>query len=129
MSKRAKKDLLPLISRARLLELAGNYDVTGLSSKSKGDIVQAMVQYRKIALADMLETLKRDELKDLCKKLSLGESGREKAVLIERLVNGKQVASVAEAPAEYKADSKKSTKKKKINGERKNKSPQTMVFL
>jgi len=128
MSKRTKKDLLSLISRTRLLELAGNYDVSGLSGKSKDGIVQALVQYRKIALVDMLETLKRDELKDLCKKLSLDESGREKGVLIERLVNGKQVASVAEAPTEYKVNPKKSKKKNKTNGEEKNKSLESWIW-
>jgi type I restriction enzyme M protein len=128
MSKRTKKDLLPYLSRTRLLELAGNYDVSGLSGKSKDEIVQALVQYRKVALADMLETLKRGELKELCKKLSLDESGREKGALIERLVNGKQVASVAEAPADYKAGSEKSNKKNKTNGEEKNKSLESWIW-
>lgn len=127
MSKRTKKDLLPHLSRARLLELAGNYDIAGLSGKSKDDIVQSFVQYRRLALADMLETLKRDELKALCNKLFLDDSGRGKDVLIERLVNGKQVNAVAESAFEYKPDTTPG-RKKKSNADDKDKSLESWIW-
>jgi type I restriction enzyme M protein len=75
------EQVLEKLSRSRLLELAGQMDINGLSGRKKGEIVKAF----DCALEPILVLLKRDELKGLCRAFSLDASGRAKATLIARL--------------------------------------------
>ena len=85
--------VLDKLPRARLLELAEQLEITGLTGKKKDEIVAAF----KGPLQKILELLKRDELKELCRAFSLDDSGREKEVLLARLT-GKATQKAAQAP-------------------------------
>lgn len=86
--------VLEKLTRTRLLELAEQLEIAGLTGKKKDEIVAAF----KGPLQKILELLKRDELKELCRAFSLDDSGREKHVLIARLT-GKAPQKAAQAPA------------------------------
>jgi hypothetical protein len=80
-----RKQVLDGITRSRLLDIARNFDLTGLTSMPKDDIAGALASKRSIAMESILELLSREELKTLCDAIGLDPSGREKALLIERI--------------------------------------------
>lgn len=83
-----KKNVLNSLSRAKLLEVASAYEIAGLSGKPKDEIARALAAHRAINAADLLDLLKRDDLKRVCQAQGLDDSGREKSVLIERILGG-----------------------------------------
>lgn len=106
--------VLEKLTRARLLELAEQSDISGLTGKKKEEIVATF----RLPLKQLLALLKRDELKALCREFALDDSGREKEALIERL-SGK---SKQEAPAKTVA---KPEQKKKTAAVKKNKTKES----
>ena len=81
-----KPKALAALTRQKLLEIAKDNEVSGLSAKNKDEIVKALSSERKVNLIDILADLSRDELKAICNEAGLDDTGREKAVLIERIV-------------------------------------------
>ena len=106
--------VLEKLTRARLLELAEQSDISGLTGKKKEEIVATF----RLPLKQLLALLKRDELKALCREFALDDSGREKEALIERL-SGK---SKQGAPAKTVA---KPEQKKKTAAVKKNKTKES----
>jgi hypothetical protein len=102
------EQLLEKLSRTRLLELAGQMNISGVSGKKKDEIVGAF----DCPLETILALLKRDELKELCRSFDLDDSGREKGALIARLA-GKAPEMAAATPKEKPA---KRGRKKNGNG-------------
>jgi len=82
----SRRAILENLTRVALLDIAGNFEISGLSGRTKEEIVDTLVKSRSIATEEILDLLSRDALKDLCYALSLDESGREKRVLIDRLL-------------------------------------------
>ncbi|NQU21769.1 MAG: hypothetical protein HQ567_10835 [Candidatus Nealsonbacteria bacterium] len=74
------------VTRARLLELARKFEVSGLSGKPKEEIVQAISAKRSVKTRRLLESMKRVELKAACRAVGLDDGGRAKAALIARLM-------------------------------------------
>ncbi len=98
-----KRHIFEHLSRLRLLELAQHFEITGISGKQKAKIIATLSRKRSLQLDNMLQRLKRDELKEICRAEGLDDSGREKEVLINRLLND----SPAEpTPKKAKASSK-----------------------
>src|ERR1039457_3995673 len=64
--------------------------------RKKDDLLEAVAASKKATLAEVLPDLGRERLKELCAALGLDDGGREKAVLVERLVGAGK--GVAEAP-------------------------------
>ena len=95
MSQVKPEQVLEKLSRSRLLELAGQMDICGLSARKKEEIVGAF----DCPLETILALLKRDELKELCRAFDLDDSGREKGALVARLT-GKAPEKAAAAPKE-----------------------------
>ena len=81
----SKRKILDGLTKASLLEIAQAYEMTGLSGKSKADIIDAIAGNRRVQAEDFLAMLSRDDLKTLCSGLGLDDSGREKQPLIDRL--------------------------------------------
>lgn len=91
-----RRPLLAGITRARLVDLAAHFGIEGVSGKPKDAILQAISGARAVKTTHLLETLSRDELKALCRRLDLDDAGRAKRTLIERLTgtaDGKPTAS------------------------------------
>ena len=103
--------VLEKLTRIRLLELAEQLDIAGLTGKKKDEIVAAFHG----PLQKILKLLKRDELKDLCRNFGLDDSGREKDVLLARLT-GKSTQKAVQAPVAKPA---KQGRKDKGNGKEK----------
>lgn len=80
-----RSQILGVLTKARLLEIAWEFDVSGLSALRKADIVSTLARERSIPMEEVLDLLKRDELKAICQELGLDDSGKEKALLIERI--------------------------------------------
>jgi type I restriction enzyme M protein len=80
-----KHDILEILKRDELLAAADRLDVSVRDRRVRDDLIDALAASRKAGLAGILEGLSRDRLKELCRALGLDDSGREKAVLIERL--------------------------------------------
>jgi hypothetical protein len=92
-----RRKILDCLPRGRLLELAGAFGVSGLSGKAKADIAAALAGERSIKTQELLAALSRDELKAVCRAAELDDSGREKQVLIDRLL-GDPSSRTAETP-------------------------------
>ena len=84
---RKRREIVAAITRARLLELAREFEISGLSSSPKGEIVTAIAAKRSIETRRLLESLKREELKTACRAVGLDDHGRTKVELIARLLS------------------------------------------
>ena len=97
-----KRDILKVITRESLLEFAKAADVSGLSGKSKIEIVDALAAAKRARLRDFLPTLPRNILKNVCESCGLDNTGREKQLLIDRLI-GEEPAEPVESEANPQA--------------------------
>jgi len=82
-----KTELLEGLPRSILLEIAQANGIAGLSAKPKQEIVSALAD-GKIGIRACLDSLSRDDLKALCRKVGLDDAGRERSILIDRLCRG-----------------------------------------
>ena len=83
----SKTQILNVLPKTRLLEIAREYDVSGLSARRKADIAKALARKRSIPMTEVFDFLKRDELKAICRELGLDDRGKEKALISERIIN------------------------------------------
>jgi hypothetical protein len=74
-----RRDILESLTRVRLLDLARTFEVPGLSGQAKGIIADTLARKRSISTETMLDQLKRDELKAICRAAGLDDSGRKKS--------------------------------------------------
>lgn len=91
-----KREVLAVLGRDDLLACLDYYSLEVRDRRVKDDLVDAVAASRKARLDEVLPTLSRDSLKAACRTLGLDDSGKEKSVLIERLVNGRADASAEE---------------------------------
>lgn len=82
----AKRAILENLRHAELLEVVDNYGLETTDRRAKDGLVEAVASSRKATIIEILGSFKRDRLKELCRMFSLDDAGREKQVLIERLV-------------------------------------------
>jgi type I restriction enzyme M protein len=82
-----KRRVLDLLQRAELLALTDRFDVDVSDRRVKSQLVDALAASRRASLSDILSALSRGCLKDLCKGFGLDDGGREKAVLVERILS------------------------------------------
>ena len=81
-----KRKILDALTRTGLLDIARQFEITGLTAQSKADIVDVLAGSRNVQPEEFLTLLARDDLKGLCRSLGLDESGRERQVLMDRLM-------------------------------------------
>lgn len=101
-----KRDVIEQFKREELQDLAAFYELEVPDRRVREDLVAALSRSRRAVLTDMLATLSRDRLKELCLALDLDDGGREKALIIERLSG----EPVAEDDAEESGDGEAPTK-------------------
>jgi len=108
----SKREVLDQLKRDELLAAV---DQTGLEVRDRrvrSPLVEALAASRKAPLAEILGTLPRTRLKEICRALDLDDGGREKALLIERLAGpGRSHPSEALTPGPSPASGRGETNK------------------
>jgi adenine-specific DNA-methyltransferase len=97
-----KRTILETVSRQGLLEVARSFEIAGLTGKSKAEIIDALTAARSVGIEAVLGLFSRDDLKGMCRDLGLDDTGREKQVLIERLLGRASTAEEKSEPAATK---------------------------
>ena len=83
----AKRTILESLTKRRLIELASVFEVgPGLSKLGKDELVDEFARLRRTKLDELLPELSRDELKLACEMMGLDSAGREKQVIIDRIL-------------------------------------------
>lgn len=98
----SKRKILEAMTRNGLLDIARHYEITGLTAQSKANIVDALAGSRKVQPDEFLTLFGRDDLKKLCQTLGLDDSGREKQLLIDRLMAQDTANDMRQAMAKKK---------------------------
>ncbi|MFH1807989.1 MAG: class I SAM-dependent DNA methyltransferase [Pseudomonadota bacterium] len=111
----SKTDVLSLFKKDDLLSVAASLGVE--LSGSKDAMVEALAKQTKEALAGALAGLVRDDLKAVCRKLDLDDSGKHKAPIAARLL-GLDEGAVTAVPARAEAPAQRGRppKASKSNG-------------
>ncbi len=81
-----RKLALPALDAGRLRELVDAAGVTVADRRSRESLIQGLADGRKLDLAQLMHLLSRDELKAMCRALRVTDEGREKALIVARLV-------------------------------------------
>ena len=106
----SKRDVLALLTRDELVAAVDQFELSPESRRKKDDLVEAVASSKKATLTEILPTLSRDRLKELCRSLDLDDSGKDKASLVQRLLGGNGVtAAKAKAPASPEPEVKAKT--------------------
>lgn len=92
-----KREVLAQLSRDELVAIADRFELTVDDRRVRDSLIDAVASSKRATLAEVLPSLSRDRLKELCRGLGLDDSGKEKSALVERLT-GKAPAQ-ATAPA------------------------------
>jgi type I restriction enzyme M protein len=82
----SKRDVLAQLSREELIVVVERFELEVADRRKKDDLLEAVASSKKATLADFLPDLGRERLRQLCAGLGLDYGGREKVVLIERLM-------------------------------------------
>ncbi len=91
-----KRTVLQALHRDELLAFADSLALPIDDRRSKTKLVETLASSKKASLSALLADLSRDRLKELCRALGLDDSGKEKALLVERLTGSS--AKVAAPP-------------------------------
>ena len=105
-----KRDILGQLNRDELLTILDDHRLTVADRRKKDAVVDALAGSRAVKLDGALGSRPRDRLKEMCRGLGLDDSGKEKAVIVERLMGGKA------SPREEPAPESKATNGRKTNG-------------
>ncbi len=89
---------LGVLTKARLLEVASKESHEGPTRKRKDEIVEALASSGRVALDQLLAHYTRDELKSACEAAGLSTKGREKAVIVARLLGDDDSALPSPSP-------------------------------
>jgi type I restriction enzyme M protein len=99
-----KRRILELLHRDELIAAADRFELEVRDRRVRTQLIDALAGSRKAQLADVLEPLSRDRLKELCRGLELDDRGRAKDELVARLL-GTEAETPAPAPARAPAAS------------------------
>ncbi|XXT21456.1 N-6 DNA methylase [Sorangium sp. So ce429] len=89
------RDVLLLLPRAALAALADRFGVDLPDRRKKAAIIDAMLSAPGLQLDELLRALRVDELKELCRALGLDARGRDKAVLVARVLEDRSPEGAA----------------------------------
>jgi hypothetical protein len=81
----AKREVLASLTRDELLDALDRCGVEVGDRRVKEGLVEALAASHRARRSDILGTLPRERLKELCRRFDLDDSGRQKVVLVERL--------------------------------------------
>ena len=110
-----RKQILEVLTRTRLKQIGGRLGRDYAASAKRGDVVNSLNRTRSISLADILGEMMRDELKRACVALDLNNSGREKKLLIHRILAADRTANRPKPRASRATRSQVSERENKTN--------------
>jgi hypothetical protein len=87
-----KRSALAVLTRARLVELADIFELDVRRSGSKPELVDDLARSKRASFENVLEAIKREELKEICRAHGLDDSGREKQVIVDRILGREEPA-------------------------------------
>jgi|JI10StandDraft_1071094.scaffolds.fasta_scaffold37917_2 hypothetical protein len=82
----SKREIIELFKREELQQFTDQLALEVRDRRVKDDLVDALVRSKRARVQDMLGALSRDRLKDICLGLDLDSSGREKSLIIDRIL-------------------------------------------
>lgn len=97
---------LDTLTKARLLELAAAFELDVVAGHPKAEIIDTLAASERASFEQILLVLSRDELKEICRSHGVVDKGREKQVLVDRILGrevpskGKRVYDLAKAKAQ-----------------------------
>ncbi len=92
LARPTQRTALDTLTKTRLVELASGFELDLPQSKSKAAFVDALAASRRSSFEKVLELLKRDELKAICRAHDLDDGGKSKQQIIDRIL-GKESGS------------------------------------
>lgn len=95
-----KKTILGSLNKSKLVEWAYAMQIAAPTTLSKGELIDALAKKRSLSVEDLLQELSRDQLKKICRDVGLGDSGRAKQVIIDRLLGGPELARPTQSTAQ-----------------------------
>ena len=90
---RVRRAALEALGRDTLAKLTEKFDLAVQDRRSAAAHVDALMRSRTVEFADILGALQRDDLKAICEALGLDTSGREKELLVKRILAGPDAAA------------------------------------
>ncbi len=81
-----QRDALSVLTKPRLLEIAAALSLGLPGRLLKAELVNAIAASPRAPFPRILELLKRDELKAICRAEGIDDSGREKALIADRIL-------------------------------------------
>lgn len=95
------RQVLDLFSRDELLALVDQHNLEVADRRQRAPLIERLA---KLPLPELLADLPRERLKEVCRDLSLDDSGRDKASIIARIAGAKSAqAGLFDAPAKAPA--------------------------
>ena len=83
-----KRTILANLTTTELRTAVDNYELQVDDRRVRVKLIDALVRSRRARIDEILQALKRDRLKAICRTLDLDDGGREKAEIVARLVGG-----------------------------------------
>ena len=119
-----KRQVLQCMTKEQLSQVADSFELEVPDRRKRDAFVDTLAKSKKAGLESILSELSRNDLKSICRDLSLGDSGRAKDDIIARILGEGPSASssMGGATQDSKAQTKKKGKpmaaksKKKTNG-------------
>ena len=81
-----KRTILANLNAAELRTALDDHELEVDDRRVKEQLIDALALPRKARIDEILQALKRDRLKDLCRALGLNDSGRAKAEIVARII-------------------------------------------
>ena len=78
MAQPSKRSALTTLTRVRLLELADLFELELPRAAAKGELIEALAHSKRASFSKLLDALKREELKDICRAHGLDDGGRDR---------------------------------------------------
>jgi len=92
-----KRDVLGQLRRQELVEAVDRLGLEVLDRRVVDRLIDALACSRRVGLPEVLASLSRDRLKEVCRELGIDDSGREKAAIVARLA-GKGGVGARQSP-------------------------------
>ncbi len=96
MAQPSKRSALTTLTRVRLLELADTFELGVPRAAAKTEVIEALAHSKRSSFGKLLDALKREELKEICRAHELDDGGREKSAIRDRLLGAAAEESTAD---------------------------------